>query len=139
MRANGFRPENSSSFFYLCEKINPIRHMDKVLIIDDERQLRGLLARIIGLEGYEVIQAENCAAGLRQLERTRPGARVVRRQTAGRQRSRPGRPDQGDRARCRSDPADRLRQHSGRRAGDQERRVRLPSPKATTIRRSSRC
>lgn len=46
--------------------------MDKVLIIDDERQLRGLLARIIGLEGYEVIQAENCAAGLRQLERTRP-------------------------------------------------------------------
>lgn len=47
--------------------------MDKVLIIDDERQLRGLLARIIGLEGYEVIQAENCAAGLRQLERTRPG------------------------------------------------------------------
>ena len=36
--------------------------MDKVLIIDDERQLRGLLARIIGLEGYEVIQAENCAA-----------------------------------------------------------------------------
>ena len=46
--------------------------MGKVLIIDDERQLRGLLARIIGLEGYEVIQAENCAAGLRQLERTRP-------------------------------------------------------------------
>ena len=46
--------------------------MDKVLIIDDERQLRGLLARIIGLEGYEVIQAENCAAGLRQLERARP-------------------------------------------------------------------
>lgn len=73
MRANGFGRKNSSSFFYLCEKINPIRHMDKVLIIDDERQLRGLLARIIGLEGYEVIQAENCAAGLRQLERTRPG------------------------------------------------------------------
>ena len=31
--------------------------MGKVLIIDDENQLRGLLARIIGLEGYEVIQA----------------------------------------------------------------------------------
>lgn len=46
--------------------------MDKVLIIDDELQLRGLLARIIGLEGYEVLQAENCAAGLRALERHAP-------------------------------------------------------------------
>lgn len=46
--------------------------MDKVLIIDDENQLRGLLSRIIGLEGYEVIQAENCATGLKQLARTNP-------------------------------------------------------------------
>lgn len=46
--------------------------MDKVLIIDDENQLRGLLSRIIGLEGYEVIQAESCAAGLKQLARTNP-------------------------------------------------------------------
>ena len=28
--------------------------MEKVLIIDDETQLRGLLARIISLEGYEM-------------------------------------------------------------------------------------
>ena len=62
--------------------------MAKILIIDDEPQLRGLLARIIGLEGYEVIQAENCTTGLRQLERTRPRSRAVRRQTARRQRSR---------------------------------------------------
>ena len=46
--------------------------MAKILIIDDETQLRGLLSRIIGLEGYEVIQAENCTTGLRQLERTHP-------------------------------------------------------------------
>lgn len=46
--------------------------MNKVLIIDDENQLRGLLSRIIGLEGYEVIQAENCAVGLKQLARTNP-------------------------------------------------------------------
>lgn len=46
--------------------------MDKVLIIDDEHQLRGLLSRIIELEGYEVIQAENCSAGLRQLQRVNP-------------------------------------------------------------------
>lgn len=46
--------------------------MDKVLIIDDENQLRGLLSRIIGLEGYEVIQAADCASGLKQLQRTTP-------------------------------------------------------------------
>ena len=42
--------------------------MGKVLIIDDENQLRGLLARIIGLEGYEVIHADSCKAGLKQVE-----------------------------------------------------------------------
>lgn len=46
--------------------------MDKVLIIDDETQLRGLLSRIIGLEGYDVVQAESCAAGLKMLERHAP-------------------------------------------------------------------
>lgn len=45
--------------------------MGKVLIIDDENQLRGLLARIIGLEGYEVIQADSCKAGLKQVESDR--------------------------------------------------------------------
>lgn len=46
--------------------------MSKVLIIDDEKQLRGLLARIIGLEGYEVEQAGDCASGLKILARWRP-------------------------------------------------------------------
>ena len=41
--------------------------MNKVLIIDDEDQLRGLLSRIIGLEGYEVFQADSCKNGLKQL------------------------------------------------------------------------
>lgn len=41
--------------------------MGKVLIIDDESQLRGLLARIIGLEGYEVLQADTCKSGMKQL------------------------------------------------------------------------
>lgn len=39
--------------------------MGKVLIIDDEKQILGLLSRIIGLEGYEVLQAATCKAGLR--------------------------------------------------------------------------
>ena len=43
------------------------RFMNKVLIIDDEDQLRGLLSRIIGLEGYEVFQADSCKNGLKQL------------------------------------------------------------------------
>ncbi|MEG0796476.1 MAG: sigma-54 dependent transcriptional regulator [Odoribacter sp.] len=46
--------------------------MSKILIIDDEDQLRGLLARIIGLEGYEVIQADACKTGLKQLELSDP-------------------------------------------------------------------
>lgn len=46
--------------------------MGKVLIIDDEKQILGLLARIIGLEGYEVLQAETCKTGLRQMEKHTP-------------------------------------------------------------------
>ncbi len=42
--------------------------MSKILIIDDEKQLRKLLARVIGLEGYEVHEAEDCAHGMRVLE-----------------------------------------------------------------------
>ena len=46
--------------------------MAKILIIDDEEQLRKLLARIIGLEGYEVAEAADCAEGLRMLRRCEP-------------------------------------------------------------------
>ena len=40
-----------------------------LLIIDDEARLRGLLARILSLEGYTVLEAENAAIGLKTLER----------------------------------------------------------------------
>ena len=46
--------------------------MSKILIIDDEKQLRGLLSRIIGLEGYEVFQADCCKAGLKLLDQVNP-------------------------------------------------------------------
>lgn len=39
----------------------------KVLIIDDEEKLRTLLARIISLEGFEVLQAPDAKSGLKQL------------------------------------------------------------------------
>lgn len=42
--------------------------MNRVLIIDDEEKLRTLLARIISLEGYEVLQAGDCKSGLKRLE-----------------------------------------------------------------------
>lgn len=42
--------------------------MGKVLVIDDEKQILGLLCRMIGLEGYEVLQAATCQAGLKQMD-----------------------------------------------------------------------
>ena len=42
--------------------------MKKVLIIDDEDKLRSLLAKIIGLEGFDVFQADDCKTGLKKLE-----------------------------------------------------------------------
>lgn len=40
----------------------------KILIIDDEDQLRKALSRIIELEGYEVLQGENATKGLKLLQ-----------------------------------------------------------------------
>lgn len=41
----------------------------KILVIDDENQLRKALSRIIELEGYEVFQSENGGKGLKILEK----------------------------------------------------------------------
>ena len=46
--------------------------MSKILIVDDEVQIRTLLARMMELEGYEVCQAGDCRAALRQLELQTP-------------------------------------------------------------------
>lgn len=42
--------------------------MKKVLIIDDEEKLRSLMARVISLEGFEVVQAVDCKSGLAKLK-----------------------------------------------------------------------
>ena len=42
--------------------------MNTILIIDDEEKLRSLLARVIGLEGFEVIEAGNCKTALKKIE-----------------------------------------------------------------------
>lgn len=44
--------------------------MTKILIIDDEEKLRGLLVRILSLEGFEVFEAQNCKAALKKMEQT---------------------------------------------------------------------
>ena len=46
--------------------------MSKILIIDDEVQIRTLLTRMMELEGYDVCQAGDCRAALKQLERQNP-------------------------------------------------------------------
>ena len=99
--------------------------MAKILIIDDEEQLRKLLARIIALEGYEVAEAADCAGGAQDAPPLRTRCRAVRCQTARRQRCRDGRSDQAGHAFGRGHPADGLRQYPRRRAGHQERGVRL--------------
>ncbi len=45
-----------------------MRRVKTVLIIDDEEKLRNLMARIIGLEGYDVVQAADMKSAFRKLE-----------------------------------------------------------------------
>jgi DNA-binding NtrC family response regulator len=42
--------------------------LNKVLIIDDEEQLRNLMKRLISLEGFDVAEAGTCKAGWKKLE-----------------------------------------------------------------------
>ena len=46
--------------------------MSKILIIDDEVQIRTLLTRMMESEGYDVCQAGDCRAALKQLELQNP-------------------------------------------------------------------
>ena len=39
-----------------------------ILIIDDEEKLRGLMAKIVSLEGFKVVEASNAKEGLKKLE-----------------------------------------------------------------------
>ncbi len=42
--------------------------LNHILIIDDEEKLRTLLSKIISLEGFDVIQAADCRAGLKKMQ-----------------------------------------------------------------------
>jgi putative two-component system response regulator len=43
-------------------------HSERILIVDDEEQIRTLLARLLGAHGYQCITAESAAVGRRLLE-----------------------------------------------------------------------
>lgn len=58
-------------FTVICLKTYRI-DMSKILIIDDEVQIRTLLTRMMELEGYDVCQAGDCRAALKQLELQNP-------------------------------------------------------------------
>ena len=42
--------------------------MKNILIIDDEEKLRGLLARIVKSEGFDVLEAGDLKSGFKKLE-----------------------------------------------------------------------
>lgn len=42
----------------------------RILIIDDEEKLRSLLAKVIAMEGFDVIEAGDCKSGLKKLEQS---------------------------------------------------------------------
>jgi DNA-binding NtrC family response regulator len=44
--------------------------MRKILIIDDEEKLRGLISRVIKLEGFEVLEAGDLKTGLKKLDQS---------------------------------------------------------------------
>ncbi len=46
--------------------------MKKVLIIDDEEKLRGLMARVVKLEGFEVSEAGDIKTAWKKLEQSEP-------------------------------------------------------------------
>jgi putative two-component system response regulator len=49
---------------------------ERILIVDDEEQIRALLARLLGAHGYECVTAESAATGRRMLEES-PAALVL--------------------------------------------------------------
>lgn len=46
--------------------------MSKILVVDDETQIRGLLSRMLELEGYDVCQAGDCRTATKQLQLQKP-------------------------------------------------------------------
>lgn len=63
--------QTSTNKLFLCN-LNLTKMPGTVLIIDDEVQLRNLLARLIKLEGYEVLEAGNIKSAIKIVEKQEP-------------------------------------------------------------------
>lgn len=59
---------------FTSEAVVPLPKGSTILVIDDDPQVRELLSRILGKEGYRVLTAEDGNAGLELAERHRPDA-----------------------------------------------------------------
>jgi putative two-component system response regulator len=51
--------------------VNVLTARERILIVDDEEQIRTLLARLLGAQGYDCLTAEDAAVARRVLEETR--------------------------------------------------------------------
>lgn len=57
-----------ADLLYINRTFERKRAVNKILLIDDEEKLRQLLAKIIRLEGFEVIEASDIKSGLKKLD-----------------------------------------------------------------------
>ncbi len=64
----GARPDNAAP----RPKPRPARRRGRILVVDDDRDLRELLAAVLSSAGYEVLTAENGAAALSVLRTVIP-------------------------------------------------------------------
>jgi len=64
-----------------CGILNPmsadLRRRGRLLIIDDDESTTQTFAKILTLEGYEVVTARNAVVGLRELEVSQPDAVII--------------------------------------------------------------
>ncbi|CCH53493.1 two component, sigma54 specific, transcriptional regulator, Fis family [Fibrisoma limi BUZ 3] len=59
----------SQGIVYFCSSLSFIPLAATILLIDDEDRLRQLLARLLSLEGYTILEASDARSGLKVLER----------------------------------------------------------------------
>lgn len=57
-----------ADLLYINRTFERKRAVNKILLIDDEEKLRQLLAKIIRLEGFEVLEASDIKSGLKKLD-----------------------------------------------------------------------
>ena len=99
--------------------------MRRVLVVDDEENIRLVLRTLLKKHDYQVEAAESAEAALRAARALRPGLRARRRPHERHDRARALRRAQGALVAGHRDPHERLRLRRPRHRSHQGRRVRL--------------